>query len=103
MLEGKLCSAVITEQHNDDVQGMAGTWDELKAKELVLALTNHDLFLYLGHGSGMPYTDKSIFIELYIDGDPYSYQISLITVELTIMFSFGLYDMSACNAGLVIS
>nr|CAB3451207.1 unnamed protein product [Digitaria exilis] len=34
-----------------NVQGMAGTWDELKAKELVLALTNHDLFLYLGHGS----------------------------------------------------
>lgn len=24
-----------------------------KADELVLALTNHDLFLYFGHGSGM--------------------------------------------------
>jgi len=51
----------ITEQHNDYVQGMAGPWDGQKTKELVLALTNHDLFLYFGHGSGMPYTDKNIF------------------------------------------
>jgi hypothetical protein len=43
---------------------MAGAWDGQKTNELVLALTNHDLFLYFGHGSGMPYTDKKHLLHL---------------------------------------
>jgi hypothetical protein len=34
----------------DGMQGNAG--DAPTAEELVLALRNHDLFLYFGHGSG---------------------------------------------------
>ncbi|CAL4967209.1 unnamed protein product [Urochloa decumbens] len=40
---------------NYEWKGMAGAWDQLKAKELILALTNHDLFIYFGHGSGTQY------------------------------------------------
>ncbi|KAG2661846.1 separase-like isoform X2 [Panicum virgatum] len=40
---------------NYEWEGMAGSWDGQKTKELVLALTNHDLFLYFGHGSGTQY------------------------------------------------
>ncbi|XP_039791546.1 separase-like isoform X3 [Panicum virgatum] len=40
---------------NYEWEGMAGPWDGQKTKELVLALTNHDLFLYFGHGSGTQY------------------------------------------------
>lgn len=42
------------------MQGKAGSGDPIKAEELILALTNHDLFVYLGHGSGMPYTNLII-------------------------------------------
>ncbi|PUZ77833.1 hypothetical protein GQ55_1G405300 [Panicum hallii var. hallii] len=40
---------------NYEWKGMAGAWDGQKTNELVMALTNHDLFLYFGHGSGTQY------------------------------------------------
>ena len=52
MLEGKFTLCYHNyKQCNDVVQGLAG--NSPKAGELVLALKNHDLFLYFGHGSGM--------------------------------------------------
>ena len=52
MLEGKFTLCYHNyKQCNDVVQGLAG--NSPKADELVLALKNHDLFLYFGHGSGM--------------------------------------------------
>ncbi|TVU28695.1 hypothetical protein EJB05_20225, partial [Eragrostis curvula] len=40
---------------NYEWKGKAGSGDPIKAEELILALTNHDLFLYFGHGSGTQY------------------------------------------------
>ncbi|GJM86988.1 hypothetical protein PR202_ga02897 [Eleusine coracana subsp. coracana] len=36
---------------NYEWKGKAGSGDPIRAEELILALTNHDLFVYLGHGS----------------------------------------------------
>ena len=49
-------TVVICECCNDCMQGKAGYAPT--AEELVLALRNHDLFLYFGHGSGKPYRYK---------------------------------------------
>jgi separase len=46
-------TVVICECCNDCMQGKAGYAPT--AEELVLALRNHDLFLYFGHGSGTQY------------------------------------------------
>jgi hypothetical protein len=45
----------IHEQCDGGMQGKAGSRDPIKAEELILALINHDLFVYFGHGSDMSY------------------------------------------------
>jgi hypothetical protein len=42
------------------MQGKAGNVDPIKAEELILALINHDLFVYFGHGSDMSYVNAII-------------------------------------------
>jgi hypothetical protein len=42
------------------MQGKARNVDPIKAEELILALINHDLFVYFGHGSGMSYVNAII-------------------------------------------
>jgi hypothetical protein len=42
------------------MQGKAGNVDPIRAEELILALINHDLFVYFGHGSDMSYVNVII-------------------------------------------
>jgi hypothetical protein len=58
----------IYEQCDGGMQGKAGSRDPIKAEELILALINHDLFVYFGHGSGMSYIHVIIvFVPFSLD------------------------------------